>query len=288
MEIQQKKDRYKGVLFCIIAAFLWSTGGILIKQVSWNPIAISGTRSFVAALVILAYIKKPNIIKSKATIYGSISCAGTVLFFIIANKLTTSANAILLQYTAPIFVAILGAIILREKIHWYDTFAIIAVSLGMVLFFVQNISPGNTMGNVIAIFTGISLAGVTIAIKLQGAESAIEITLFGNILAFLISIPFIFQSVPDMKSVFFIIILGVFQLGIPYIFFVNAIKYVSALEAILITIIEPLLNPLWVYIFTGESPGIYAILGGFIVITAVVLRGLYISNMSRKELVHLL
>lgn len=278
-----KNDRYKGILYCIIAATLWSTGGILIKQVSWNPVAISGARSFFASLVIYAYLRKPKFAKSKATILGSICCAGTVMFFVVANKLTTSANAILLQYTAPIFVAILGVLILKEKIHWYDIASIIVVSCGMVLFFIQNVSPGNIIGNILAILTGVSLAGITIAIKVQGDGSAIEITLFGNILAFLISVPFLFNIVPDLRSIIFIIILGVFQLGIPYIFYVKAIKYISALEAILIAIIEPLLNPLWVFIFTGENPGIYSIIGGAIVISAVLLRGIYISKVVNKK-----
>jgi len=283
-KLKFKNDRYKGILYCIIASTLWSTGGILIKQVSWNPVAISGARSFFAALVIFAYLRKPKVTKSKATILGSISCAGTVLFFVVANKLTTSANAILLQYTAPIFVAILGALILKESIHWYDIASIIVVSFGMVLFFIQNVSPGNTIGNIIAIFTGVCLAGVTISIKVQGDGSAIEITLFGNILAFLVSLPFIFNVVPDLRSIIFIIILGVFQLGIPYIFYAKSIKYISALEAILIAVIEPLLNPLWVFIFTGENPGIYSIIGGAIVISAVLLRGIYISKVVTKEI----
>ena len=279
----RKSDRYKGIVAAVIASALWSTGGIFIKLIDWNPVAIAGSRSLVAALVMLTYIKKPKITKSKPQILGSIFYCATVLSFVIANKLTTSANAILLQYTAPIFVAILGVWVLKEKIHWYDIISIIVVFLGMLLFFIDNVSLGNTLGNLLAIFAGFSLASVTIALKLQRGGSAIETTLFGNLLTFIVSIPFIFRVTLDIRSTIIVIIMGVFQLGIPYIFYVYAIERLTALESILITVVEPLLNPLWVFIFAGEKPGIYTILGGIIVITVVILRGMYISKLEALE-----
>lgn len=273
-----ENQRYKGIIAVIIASAMWSTGGIFIKMVDWNPVAISGIRSLIAALVLLAYIKKPKITKSKPQIFGAISYALTVILFVIANKLTTAANVILLQYTAPIFVAILGIWLLKEKIHWYDIIAILVVFFGMILFFIDNVSAGNVIGNILAIFTGLTLACTTIALKLQKEGSAIETTLLGNILTFVVAVPFIFTSIPDLKSLFIIVIMGVFQLGVPYIFYTYAIERLTAMEAILITVIEPLLNPLWVYIFDGEKPGSYAIIGGIIVIIAVVSRSIYISK----------
>lgn len=281
MEI--KKDRYKGITLAAIASIMWSTGGIFIKLVDWNPVSIAGLRSLVAALVMLVYIRKPKFTKSKPQILGIIAVCTTVLFFVIANKLTTSANAILLQYTAPIFVAILGVWILKEKIRWYDIVAIIVVFLGMILFFIGDVNIGNTLGNILAIFTGFSLACMTIFFKLQKDGSAMDTTFFGNMLTFIIAVPFIFSSLPDAKSLITIIIMGVFQLGIPYILFVNSTKYLTALDAILITVMEPLLNPLWVYVFTGEKPGTFAILGGIIVIATVLLRGIYVSKLEGKE-----
>ncbi|WP_353092607.1 DMT family transporter [Tissierella praeacuta] len=279
-----KRDRYKGIILAAIASMMWSTGGIFIKLVDWNPISISGFRSLIASLVMLTYIKKPKFTKSKPQILGSLTTCTTMLFFIIANKLTTSANAILLQYTAPIFVAILGVWILKEKIRWYDTISIIAVFLGMILFFIDNVNIGNTLGNIIAILSGFSMACMTISLRLQKDGSGIDTTFFGNILTFIIAIPFlILTPLPDIKSIGVIFIMGVFQLGIPYIFYANAIKYLSALEAILITVIEPLLNPLWVYIFAGEKPGTYAIIGGIVVIVAILLRGVYVSKLEAQE-----
>ncbi len=278
-----KKDRYKGIILAAIASSMWSTGGIFVKLVDWNPVSIAGMRSLVAALVMLAYIKKPKLTKSKPQILGAIATCTTMLFFIVANKLTTSANAILLQYTAPIFVAILGVWILKEKIRWYDIVSIIVVFLGMLLFFIDNVNIGNTLGNIIAILSGFSLACMTISLRLQKDGSAMDTTFFGNILTFIIAIPFIFSALPDMKSLIIIVIMGVFQLGIPYIFYVNSIKYLTALEAILITVMEPLLNPLWVYLFAGEKPGTYAIVGGIVVIVTVMLRGIYVSKLESVE-----
>lgn len=278
-----KKDRYKGILLAAIASLLWSTGGMFIKLVDWNPISIAGSRSFVAALVMLVYIKKPKFTKSKPQILGTITTCTTMLFFIMANKLTTSANAILLQYTAPIFVAILGVWILKEKIKWYDVVSIAVVFLGMILFFIDNVSIGNTLGDIIAIFSGFFLACMTISFRLQKDGSALDTTFFGNVLTFIIAIPFLFTSSLDFKSIIIIGIMGVIQLGIPYIFYVNATKYLTALEAILITVIEPLLNPLWVFIFTGEKPGTYAIIGGLVIIFAVLARGIYVSRMEKTQ-----
>lgn len=275
-----ENDRYKGIAYVVIASILWSTGGLLIKLSDWNSIAISGSRSLISALIMLAYIKKPKITKSKPQIIGAIAYTATVLFFVMANKLTTAANAILLQYTAPIFVAILGVWILKERIHWYDLVSIAAVFLGISLFFIQGIEGGKALGNVIAILSGFSMASATVALRLQKDGSAVETTWLGNILTFIIALPFLGQVQFDFKNVMIIVFLGVFQLGISYILYVNSLKYITALEAILLTVIEPLLNPLWVYIFTGEAPGILAIIGGIIVITAIIMRNVYIT---RKE-----
>ena len=271
-------DRYKGILYAAIAALMWSSGGLLIKLIDWNPIAIAGSRSFIAAIVLFIYVRKPKITKSKSQIIGACAYSATVICFVVANKLTTPANAILLQFTAPIFVAILGAWLLKEKIKGIDIVAIIVVFLGMLLFFVQNLIPGHALGNIIAILSGFFLASTTVAFRFQKDGSAIESTLFGNILTFIIALPFIFKTSFDISSVILILILGLFQLGISYIFYVNSLKYITALEAILITVLEPLLNPLWVFLFTGESPNLLSIFGGIIVICAVIGRGIYISK----------
>lgn len=275
-----KNERLKAIIFLVIASVLWSTGGILIKLVDWNPIAIAGARSFIAFLTVLMYLKKPKFTMSKAQIGGSIAYAATVILFVTANKLTTSANAILLQFTAPVFVALLGIWILKEKIHWYDWVTILFVFGGMILFFVDDVGAGSMVGNLVAVISGFFLACVTISLRLQKDGSPVETTLLGNIVTFMVAIPFIFRSMPDLKSIYGLILLGVFQLGISYILYALAMKHLTALEAILITVIEPLLNPVWVFLFAGEKPSPYAVIGGIIVLSSVTARSIYAAKKS--------
>jgi len=213
------------------------------KLLDWNPVAIAGSRSVIAALVILAHIKKPKITKSKPQIIGIFAYSATVLFFVIANKLTTAANAILLQYTAPIFVAILSFWLLKEKIRWYDIVSIVMVIVGMSLFFIEGVNAGNFIGNIVAIASGFALACNTLALRAQKDSSGMESVLFGNLLTFIISVPFILKVSISLRDVLVVAILGIFQLGISYIFYVDSLKYITALETILIAVLEPLLNP---------------------------------------------
>ncbi|MDK9711678.1 DMT family transporter [Acidaminobacter sp.] len=278
-----KTPRAKAILYLVIASVLWSTGGMLIKLVDWNPVAIAGTRSGIAALVMLAFVRKPKFSKSKTQIAGAAFYMSTVILFVTANKLTTAANAILLQYTAPIWVAVLGTWVLKEKTLRVDWLAIFAVMAGMVLFFIGDLGGGALAGNLLSVLSGLFLALTVIFLRLQKDGSQIEMTLLGNIMTFLVSIPFILQSVPDFKSMVGILILGVFQLGISYTLFSLAVRHVTALEAILIPVIEPILNPIWVFLATGEKPGALALLGGLIVVLAVTLRSFYISRLGKVK-----
>lgn len=269
--------RKKAIVYVVIASVLWSIGGIFIKLVDWNPMAIAGARSGIGAVVMLFYLKKPvkTLRLGKVKLLGACTYASLLILFVIANKLTTSANAILLQFTAPIWVALFSAWFLKEKAKKSDWAAIIVVMFGMTLFFIGNLNSGNILGNFVAILSGIAMAGVVIFLKLQDEGSPVEMTLIGNIFAFIIALPFFFLSVPSLKSIFALLILGVFQLGVPYILYTAAINHISSVEAILIPVLEPLLNPAWVFLFTGESPGTYAFCGGSIVIIAIIARGLY-------------
>jgi drug/metabolite transporter (DMT)-like permease len=273
-----KNDRVKSIIYLIIASVLWSTAGVLIKLVNWNPLAIAGSRSFIASFVVLAYVKKPKITMSRAQIGGAICYAATVILFVTANKLTTSANAILLQFTAPVFVALLSAWLLKENIYRYDWITMGFVFAGMILFFVDDVGVGNMLGNVIAVVSGFFLACVTIALRLQKDGSPVETALLGNILTFIVAIPFILKSMPDLRSIIGLILLGVFQLGMAYIFYALSMKHISAIEAILITVVEPILNPIWVFFFSGEKPTLFAIIGGLVVLSSVTVRSIYVNK----------
>jgi len=266
------EKRTRAIIYLVITAVLWSLGGILIKSVKWNPVAIAGARSAISSLVILAYIKKPKFTWSSDQILAAIFYAGTVILFVSANKLTTAANAILLQYGAPVYVAILGSIILKEKTTISDWITIAVVIFGMFLFFLDKLQPGNLFGNIVAILSGVAFALYIIFMRKQKDESPIESTLLGNILTAIIGLPFMLNSSPTGSSWIGIILLGTVQLGLSYILYSIAIKEVTALEAILIPIIEPILNPIWVFLAMGEAPGKWAFIGGVIILTSVTLR----------------
>lgn len=273
-----KNYHRKAILYLVIASILWSIGGLFIKLVNWNPMAIAGARSGIAAIVMLLYLKKPVMHLGKTKLLGACTYSSLLIFFVTANKLTTSANAILLQFTAPIWVVLFSKFFLNEKIKKSDISTIIFVMLGMILFFIGDLGHGTIIGNFIAILSGISMAGMVIFLKLIKNGSPVEMTFLGNIITFIIAVPFFFQSVPSLNNILELLILGVFQLGISYILYTLAVKYVSPIEAILIPILEPLLNPFWVFLFTGEAPGTCAFIGGGIVLIAISARELYVKK----------
>jgi drug/metabolite transporter (DMT)-like permease len=265
-------ERRKAWLLLVATAMLWSLGGLLIKSVDAHPLAIAGTRGAIAALVLLLALKKPQFNWSFAQVGAALAYAATTILFVSANKTTTAANAILLQYTAPIYVAFLAAWLLKEKTRLYDWLTVLIVIGGMALFFLDDLSTQRIWGNIIAVFSGVTFAFFAVFMRMQKDGSPLESVLLGNILTAVIGIPFLFQAVPGSNDWLLLLILGVVQLGLPYILYARAIKHATALEAILIPVIEPLLNPLWVFFMLGETPGLLVFTGGAVVVAAVTIR----------------
>ena len=278
-----KKDRIKAIIYIIIAATLLSTGGILLKFVDMPPMAIASSRGLISAVVVWLYLRKPKFTFSKAQVIGAFSYAGMVTGFIIANKLTTAANAVVLQFTAPIWIAIISYWLLKEKIHWYDWAAIAIVSGGMVLFFIDDVGGGSVAGNIVAILSGVALAGATIAMRLQKDGSPVETTLLGHIITFTVGFPFLFQASFTKQNIIVLLLLGIFQVGIAYILYALAVKHLTALETILIMYLEPILNPIWVFLFVKEVPSTLSLIGGFIVIVTVAIRSVVKSKELEKQ-----
>jgi drug/metabolite transporter (DMT)-like permease len=198
-----------------------------------------------------------------------VAYAGTVILFVTATRLTTAANAILLQYSAPIYVASLGAWFLGERTRGFEWAGLGVVLGGIVLFFFDRLSAGNLWGNGCAILSGVCFAGLILFMRKQKDESPVESVILGNLLTGLAGLPFMFGSVPDAATCLGILLMGVFQLGLSYILYSEAVKHVTALEAILITAIEAVLNPVWVFLVLGERPGPWALLGGGVVLASV-------------------
>ena len=251
----------------IIAALMWSLGGLFIKLVNLNPMAITGIRSLGAAVVLLIYIKKPKLYWNRYFFTGVLAYSMMVILYVISIRLTTAANAIFLEFTAPLYVVAFSYFLLNERINRFDIFAMVIIFLGMGLFFMDELSFYGFWGNILALLAGVCLALVTVLIRKE-KESAFEIVFFGNALTTIICLPFMIQGFSSTTQVDWFIIfgLGIFQLGIPYLLYTTALKYVSALDAILVGMLEPVFNPIWVYIFVGEAMGEWALIGAALVI----------------------
>jgi len=263
----------RAVLMLVVTAVLWSLGGVLIKWVDWHPVAIAGTRSLIgAALIGIAFRHELRFTGSLAQIGGALAYAGTVVLFVIANKLTTAANAILLQYTAPLYVILFSPWFLGERASRRDWLILGVMMGGMVLFFLDELTLDGYLGNGVALCSGLCFAWLTLFLRRQKDGSALPSLFLGNLLAGMIGLPFMFQSLPDASSWIGLLLLGVVQLGLPYILYALALRHVRAIEGILIPMIEPVLNPVWVFLLMGEQPSPWAIVGGAIILGAVIFR----------------
>jgi drug/metabolite transporter (DMT)-like permease len=176
---ESSRVHYRAVGLAFAASVLWSSGGLLIKWVSWNPLAIAGARSAIAAVVLLVALRRPHFSWSFAQVGGAVVYTATVTLFVAATKLTTAANAILLQYTAPVYAALFGAWFLGERVAWLDWVTIAAVIGGMLLFFLDRLTPGGLWGNVLAIASGVSYAGLVTFLRKQKDSSPLESVLMG-------------------------------------------------------------------------------------------------------------
>ena len=263
----------RALLLLLLTAVLWSLGGVLIKWVNWNPVAIAGIRSLIgAALIGIAFHRELRFTWTFDQIGGAIAYAGTVVLFVIANKLTTAANAILLQYTAPVYVALFSPWFLGEQADRRDWLTLLIMLGGMALFFIDELSFDGYLGNSIALVSGLCFAWLTLFLRRQKDCSALPSLLLGNLLAGAIGLPFMFQSMPDLSSCVGLLLMGVVQLGLPYILYALALRHVRAVEGILVPMIEPVLNPVWVFLMMGEKPSPWAIVGGAMILGAVLFR----------------
>ena len=254
---------------------MWSLGGLLIKSIPWPPLAISGMRGGIAAIVIYIFSRNDKITITKDKIIAACFYTLVVTLFVMANKLTTAGNAILLQYTAPVYVALFGYMFLGERSTFVDWATIMILLLGLALFFFDDLSFDGYLGNVLAILSGMSFAGLTLLLRKQKDDSPSDSILLGNILTLVIGLPVIVGGTEfDLNSIILILLLGVLQLGIPYILYTTAIKHVTALDAIIFPIIEPILNPILVFIVLGETLGAWSVFGGALVLSGVIFRSI--------------
>jgi drug/metabolite transporter (DMT)-like permease len=283
--IAADSQRPQGIAAVAACAFLWSTSGLFIKLVPWNALAIAGVRSLVGGLLMLAWLRRPRLTWSLPQVAAAVFYAATMISFVVANKLTTSANAILLQYTAPVFAAALGGLVLGERTHWFDWLTIAAVLGGMVLFFLDKLSAGGLLGNLVAVASGLLFAAAMVTLRKQKEGSPLESIMLAQFLTFLVSIPFLFRDPPGLGASALaagpallawaaLLYLGLFQMGLSSILLAYGVRHVTAVQSFVISMIEPLFNPVWVFLLLGEAPGPRALVGGAVILAATTLRSL--------------
>lgn len=267
------KEHKKGLMAVFIAAVLWSTGGLFIKLISLNSIQLSFFRSLLSALTILLLFKKVAIKFNSGTLINALFYSAILILFVIAAKTTTVANAIFLQYTAPIYVLIFEPLVLKTKFEKKNLITILICFSGMVLFFMGKLSTGDITGNIIALLSGLALSFFLIGMKKNKPEYQFATIFYGNLFITLICAFSIFdiQSL-HWKDLMMVSYLGIFQIGIAYAIFSYGLKRINAIEASLVAMIEPVLNPVWTYLGYGEVPSGFAIIGGIVILFAILLR----------------
>lgn len=255
---------------------LWSTGGLFIKVTDLSAFELSFGRSLLAAIIIAIFTRREGLRLNSISAITSVLYAALLLLFVLATKLTTAANAIFLQYTAPVYVLLLEPLFYKEKFRARDFVTVAACLAGMSLFFVGKLRPQDVTGNLFALASGVCFAFFFLLLRHSQARQVNRAvsTIYGNLLVVLICAPAFFGAVSrgiapaDFAAVAY---LGIVQIGFAYLLFTAAMaKGVRSLDASIIGYIEPVLNPVWVFLFIAERPSGWAIVGGAIIIVSVI------------------
>lgn len=261
-----------GTLFVFAASLLYSIGGLCIKLIPWNGMSINGGRTAIALVVIGAYliITRHPLRLNRWVAFGAVCVFGCNALFSVANKLTTAANTIVLQFTAPIFVILFTVVLLKKKPDRLDVLACCVVFGGIVFFFLDSLEMGGGLGNVLALISGIAYAGVFMLNEMPDSD-AISSVFWGDVLSALAGLPFLLKETQFTRTaIISLLVLGVFQVAVAYIFLTIGLKTTPAVTASLVSGLEPVLNPILVAVFYHEYMGPYALAGATVVICGVV------------------
>ena len=295
MQTENPPSKFPPVVLIFFAVLLWSTGGLFIKMTTLDAFAVNAGRSLLAALTVAIFTYRKGLKLDRFTVLTSFLYAGTLTCFVYANKNTTAANAIFLQYTAPIYILILSPFILKETFRFADLITVAVCLAGMIFFFLEPQNAGNKLaadvftGNIAALLSGVFFGLYFVFLRHPRSlrkNPALSV-FYGNLIIVLLMLPFLANNPPtpngvDVTAVLF---LGVFQIGIAYILFTKGISEgVRSLDASIIGFVEPLLNPVWVFLFVGERPSVWALIGGAIIISAVISHTLR-QHLERRRVV---
>lgn len=282
-------SRFSGELQLLAAALLFSTGGAVIKATTLSSWQIAGFRSMFAALVLAAIFPKARRQWTRLTLLVAVAYAATLILFVSATKLTTAANAVFLQATAPLYLLLLGPWLLKERLHQRDIVVLLTIGIGLSFFFVPqgdatSTSPDPFTGNVLAACSGLTWALTVAGLRAQeryvgGGSNALATVVAGNMLVFLFCLPSALPLAPlSLASWLPMVYLGICQVGLAYLLLTRGLQQVPALEASLILLVEPALNPVWTWLVHGERPGPWAIAGGGLILGATVVNTLTTSR----------
>ncbi len=283
--MKNRKEERISTLYVVLASLLFSLGGLLVKLIPWGALAINGARNLIGVFVVGGYLllSRHKLRFSKPVLVGAASMVGVTTFYTIANKLTTAANAIVLQFTAPVFVILILWIFFRKRPTRLDVTACCVVFFGVALFFVDSLKAGNMLGNLVAVLSGLCYAGVFLMNSSEKSD-AISSVFLGQLFSSVLFAPFCFgEERLEPTALGALLALGVLQLGLAYIFLSKGIKHTPPVTASLITRLEPVLNPLLVAVFYREQVSALAYVGAAIVIGAIVGYNLLKARQTARE-----
>ena len=277
----------KAIAITCFVARMWSLAGFNIKMIEWSPYAIAAGRSLVAVILLAPMVLRKGFQKIDRYVIGGAICYAAFNYcFITSTTLTSSAIAIMMQYTAPIYVALLSWLFLRERVGWADIISVGFVFLGMIFFFLDSNSGGSLKGNIVSIFNGITFAGISIFLRLQKDGNPALSMYLGNVISAVAGLPIMWNAgMPDTISLLFLLLAGLL-VAVSYTLYAKASTGLSALETVLIPIIDPVMNPVWVFLFLDERPGALTIVGAAVILVSVTIRvvsGLTPSSASRTR-----
>jgi drug/metabolite transporter (DMT)-like permease len=267
-----------GKITMLVCVLLWSTSGLFIKFINWHPMVIAGLRSAIAAMFMLLVSGKRIFVRrasAKTGLLWAAACtsAATKILYVLANKLTTPANAILLQHSAPVWAIFLAWLLIGEKPSKKQCAALVLVCLGLTVFFANGLGSASFIGDGTALAAGMCFGASMVFLRMNREGSPALCLFLSHCIPVALSIPFIAANPPvfTAASVAAILFLGIFQVGIASLLYAYSIKRIHTLDAVFIDQLEPVLNPVWVFVATSEIPAHLSIVGGAIIVAAVLL-----------------
>jgi drug/metabolite transporter (DMT)-like permease len=275
--------KQRAIFMLIVAAIVWSTSGLFVKLLAdWSGLVIWGARSGVVAVVFGIWLKPTSLRFTRWEWLAALGYMGTQFFFILGNQRAPAANIIFLQYTVLLYIIPFSYFWLNEPIRRADLIAMCIIVTGMIFFFGDDLSLTGVQGNVYGVISAVAMAVMTLGLRRQKAANPANSILLGSLLGVIIGFPAIRQAPFSPVSVSIILYLGVFQIGLGFVLYTQAIKHVEALQATLLVMLEPIFNPLWVFLVLGELPGRWAVVGALLVTIGVLYRAFAAIEKPRK------